>query len=141
MEHEHVLAGLVRKRQEVAGELEAVYGRIAALTESLRSLDGAIRLFAPETALEEIAPRVPRYTAQPGEVSRPIREALREAAKPLTAHELTLKVMEARCMDTQDRAAVTLMQKRVVASLRNLQIGGAVQSHKEPGSHLKWELA
>ena len=63
-----ILAGLIRKRQEIAGELETAYGRVAALTDSLRSLDDTIRLFGPETQLEEIAPKQRRYVAQPGEI-------------------------------------------------------------------------
>src|SRR3954471_20917141 len=121
-----VLSGLIRKRQEIAGELETAYGRIAALTESLRSLDGAIRLFGPETHLDEIAPKQRRYVAQPGEISRAIRETLRDAGKPLTARDIALGVMAARGMDPSDAAMLGTMQKRVMASLRNLQLGGSV---------------
>ena len=140
MENQNVLFGLIRKRQEVAGELETAYGRIAALTAALSSLDGTIRLFAPETALDEIAPRQPRYAAQPGEVSRAIRNALREAGQPLTVRDITASVMAARQMDVQNRTLFLATQKRVLASLRNLQLGGSVQSHREPGSHLRWGL-
>ena len=136
-----VLSGLIRKRQEVAGELEAAYGRISALTVALSNLDGAIRLFAPETALEEIAPRQVRYAAQPGEISRKIREALRDAEQPLTVRDITIHVMAARHMNPEDRGAFLMMQKRVMASLRNMQLSGAVQSHREPGSHLRWALS
>ena len=133
-----VLSGLIRKRQEVAGELEAAYGCISALTVALSNLDGAIRLFAPETALKEIAPKQVRYAAQPGEISRKIREVLREAGEPLTARDITLQVMVARHMNLEDRGAFLMMQKRVMASLRNMQLGGAIQSRREPGSHLRW---
>src|SRR3954469_7290742 len=120
----HVLAGLIHKRQEIAGELEMAYGRIAALTDTLRSLDSTIRLFGPETQLEEIAPKQRRYVAQPGEISRAIRETLRDAGKPLTARDIALGVMAARGMDPSDAALLGTMQKRVMASLRNLQLGG-----------------
>ena len=136
-----VLSGLIRKRQEVAGELEAAYGRISALTVALSNLDGAIHLFAPETALEEIAPKQVRYAAQPGEISRKIREALREAGQPLTVRDITMHVMVARHMNPEDRGAFLMMQKRIMASLRNMQLGGAVQSRREPGSHLRWALS
>lgn len=138
--HNPVLAGLIRKRQELTGELETAYGRIAALTETLRALDQTIRLFDPGTALDEIAPKQRRYVAQPGEISRAIRETLRDAGKPLTVREITLGLMETRQMETSDTALFGTMQKRVTASLRNLQLGGGVQSHREAGSHLRWGL-
>jgi hypothetical protein len=136
-----ILAGLIRKRQEIAGELETAYGRVAALTDNLRSLDDTIRLFGPETHLDEIAPKQRRYVAQPGEISRAIRETLRDAGKPLTVRDITLGVMATRGMDPHDAALFGTMQKRVMASLRNLRLGDSVRSHREAGSHLRWNLA
>ena len=76
-----VLSGLIRKRAELAGELEALHARIPALVAALNSVDTIIRLFSPDLPLEEIAPKRtrPRHAARPGQISRVITSALREA--------------------------------------------------------------
>ena len=43
MENEHVLVGLIRKRAEIAGELEALEARVADMFASLK---GWTRLYA-----------------------------------------------------------------------------------------------
>ncbi len=137
-----VLSGLVRKRAELAGELEALHARIPALVAALNSVDATIRLFSPDLPLEEIAPKRarPRHAARPGQISRVVTSALREAGQPLTTHDLTLRVMEARQLNAADRNLFLTMQKRVLASLRNLRIGETVRSDREAGSNLRWRL-
>ena len=77
MENEHLLAGLARKRAEIAGELEALQDRVADLFATLEGLDTAIRLFAPDAELDGIAPRRPptRLAALPGQTSRVVVDA------------------------------------------------------------------
>ncbi len=137
-----VLSGLIRKRAELAGELEAMHARIPALVAVLNSVDATIRLFSPDLPLEEIAPKRarPRHAARPGQISRIITSALREAGQPLTTHDLTLRVMEARQLNATDRNLFLTMQKRVLASLRNLRMGETVRSDREVGSNLRWRL-
>ena len=55
-----VLSGLIRKRAELAGELEAVHARIPVLVAALNSVDATIRLFSPDLPLDETAPKRPR---------------------------------------------------------------------------------
>ena len=137
-----VLSGLIRKRAELAGELEAVHARIPVLVAALNSVDATIRLFSPDLPLDETAPKRPRprHAARPGQISRVITSALREARQPLTTHDLTLRVMEARQLNAADRNLFLTMQKRVLASLRNLQMGETVRSDREAGSNLRWQL-
>lgn len=137
-----MLAGLIRKRAEIAGELEALQARVAAMFASLDGLDSTIRLFAPDAELDGIAPRRPpaRLAALPGQTSRVVVDALREAAEPLTTHALTSLVMASRGLDAEDRALFLLMQKRVLSSLRNLRMRGQVRSDKRSGSNLRWEI-
>lgn len=136
-----VLFGLIRKRAELAGELEALQARIPGLVAALNSLDATVRLFSPDLPLDEITPKraTPRYAAMPGQISRVIANALREAGQPLTTHGLTLCVMASRQLDAKDRNLFLLMQKRVLASLRSLRTGEIVRSDREAGSNLRWQ--
>jgi len=54
MENEHVLAGLVRKRAEIAGQLEVAQTQVRQLIIDVDNVDATIRLFAPDMDLEEI---------------------------------------------------------------------------------------
>lgn len=137
-----VVSGLIRKRAELAGELEALHARIPALVAALNSVDATIRLFSPDLPLDEIAPKRarPRQAARPGQISRVIAPALREAGQPLTTQDLTLRVMEAHQLNVTDRNLFLTMQKRVLSSLRNLRMGETVRSDREAGGNLRWQL-
>ena len=60
-----VLSGLIRKRAEVAGGLEAAQQRVRQLIIDIDNVDATIRLFAPDIDLEEIRPKPlpPRHAA------------------------------------------------------------------------------
>jgi hypothetical protein len=142
MANENVLSGLIRKRAELAGELEALQARVQELFAGLDSLDTTIRLFSPDAEPDAIQPKRPatRYAALPGQTSRAVVDTLREAARPLTTRDLTLHVMAARGLDGEDHNLFLTMQKRVLASLRNLRMREAVRSDRRSGSNLRWVL-
>ncbi|MBV9814027.1 MAG: hypothetical protein JO326_14860 [Acetobacteraceae bacterium] len=143
MEHEHVVSGLLRKRAELAGELEALQARAGELIASLDGLDTAIRLFAPDAELDAVGPKRPAvlHAAMPGQTSRAVLEALRDAAQPFTTRELTLHAMAGRGLDADDHALFLTVQKRALASLRNLRMRGLVCSDRQAGHNLRWALA
>ncbi len=57
MEHTHALSGLIRKRAELAEELEPLQRRVHELCAALDCLDTTIRLFSPDAALDKIRPK------------------------------------------------------------------------------------
>ena len=142
MDHEHVIHGLRRKRAEIAGRLEVAHAQIARLAVDLASIDATIRMFAPHAELDEISPRKPPApgAAQPGEISRIVLAALRDAQGALSARDVTLAVMAARGMPVADTRLFEAMQKRVLACLRNLRIRGSVEGRKEQGKVMAWGL-
>ena len=142
MENEHVLSGLIRKRAEIAGQLEAAQMQVRQLIIDVDNVDATIRLFAPDIDLEEIRPKPvpPRHTAFHGEVSRLVLEVLRDTAGPLTTKDLTRRVMEARSLNLADPRLVVTVGKRVGASLRNLRARGMVRSDAKQGGVTIWRL-
>jgi hypothetical protein len=143
MENEHVLGGLIRKRAEIAGQLEHAQTVVRQLIIDIDNVDATIRLFAPDIDLEEIRPKPipPRHTAFHGEISRMILSTLRETQMALTTRDIVLRVMAARSLNIGDPRLSRTVQKRVGASLRNLRAKGHVQSASGKGSNLKWGLA
>ncbi|MEO9188545.1 MAG: hypothetical protein ABI224_00865 [Acetobacteraceae bacterium] len=143
MENEHTISGLIRKRAEIAGELEAAQMQVRQLVINLDSLDATIRLFAPDIDLEEIRPKPvpPRHTAFHGEVSRIIRDVLRETGEALTTKDITFRVMAQRGLNIADPRLSRTVLKRVGASLRNLRTRGGVTGERREGRRdLVWRL-
>jgi hypothetical protein len=72
MENEHVLAGLTKKRAEIAGQIEHAQQALRKLVTDLDSIDAAIRLFDPQADIQAIKPRQypPRHAAFRGEMMR-----------------------------------------------------------------------
>jgi hypothetical protein len=143
MANENVLSGLMGKRGEITGELEALQARANDLLTALAGLDATIRLFAPDVDLETVGfKRATTYlAATPGHTSRIVLDTLRAAPEPLTSRDLTLLVMKERGLSASDHNLLLTMQRRVLSALRNLQIRGRVQSDKRSGSNLRWRLA
>src|ERR1700726_3581016 len=103
MKNEHVISGLIAKRAELAGRIEAAQAELRQMLIDLDSLDATIRLFDPEIDLVEIKPQPARNQAFRGEVSRIVLGTLRKAGKPLPTYEIALHVMASRGLNTVDK--------------------------------------
>mgnify|MGYP000853906480 CR=1 FL=1 len=137
------LGGLVRKRAELAGEIEAVQERLTELVRQLEALDATIRIFDADYQIEAIKPkarRPPDNWAKRGEMTRIILNILRQAAQPLTTRDIALQLMTERALDVGDASLVRLMVKRCGVALRGQRDSGAVRSAEGPGMQLVWSI-
>ena len=75
----HVVSALIRKRAEIAGQIEHAQTSLRQFIIDLDNLDATLSLFAPDIDLEEIRPKPlpPRNQAFRGEVLRLLLAALR----------------------------------------------------------------
>lgn len=142
MAETHVVSALIRKRAEIAGQIEHTQSSLRQLIIDLDNLDATIRLFKPDIDLEEIKPKPlpPRHQAYKGEISRIVLETLRQSEKPLTAQEIAQHVMAARGLNTADKRLVRLIGKRVGACLRHHRERGVLESQGGGGALLLWTL-
>lgn len=140
MAETHVVSALIRKRAEIAGQIEQTQSDLRQLIIDLDNLDATIRLFKPDIDLEEIKPKPlpPRHHAYKGEISRIVLEKLRQAPEPLTAQQLAQHVMAERGLNTADKHLVRLLGKRVGACLRHWRDKGVVHSKMGTGQLLIW---
>lgn len=138
----NTVSGLIRKRKQIAAEIEDAQLRLRQRIIDLDNLDATIRLFVPDIDLEEIRPNPlpPRHSAYKGEMSRIILGAIRNASHPMTSREITYHVMAERGLNVHDKRLVHLMQKRVGAALKHWRERGTLTSRKGPGSFLLWEI-
>ena len=116
-----VLSGLLRKRQEIAAEIETLEGRVHGLVLDIDAVDLTIRLFSPGLDVETIGVRLTprRHGLQPGDTSMLVLSLLRENG-PMSQRQIALKVMEHRGLSVADRVLYGVLRNRVGASLRGL---------------------
>ncbi len=143
MAESHVVTALIRKRAEIAGQIEHTQTQLRQLVIDLDNLDATLRLFKPDIDLDEIRPKPlpPRHHAFKGEVSRIVLSALRQSDRPLTTHDLAQHVMAGRGLNTADKRLVKVVGKRVGACLRHHRNKGLLRSSDRLGQHIVWEIA
>ena len=138
-----VLAGLAKRRAELAGEAEALRVRLAQIATDTGHLDAVIRQFDPDYDLGSIRPKRPRVqdAAGRGDMSRFIMKVLREATEPVATHEVVRQLMKERGQDTEDRRLVKLARKRVGMAFSRHKMAGTVRAIQGAGLLTLWEVA
>lgn len=142
-DHPNLLNGLVAKRAEIAGLIEANQQQLRKLIVDLDAIEATIRVFDPDIDMMAIHPRPvpPRHAAFKGEVTRIVFKALREAKQPLTSRDIAKTLMRERGLNVDDKDVVVLMTKRVGACLKTQKNKGYVRSLDLEGSTLLgWQM-
>ena len=139
---DYVVAGLVKRRAELAGEAEAIRARLARIAADLGYLDATIRLFDPESEISGIRARRPRRpgVAGRGEMARLVLGALRDAPGPMTTTGVVERVMAARDMEAGDARPRRAAAKRVGTALGRQRENGAVRPSSSAGRIVLWEI-
>jgi len=141
---DYVVTGLVKRRAELAGQIEATHDTLRKMVADLESLDATIRQFVPDYQVEAIRPkafRPPKDWANRGQMSRIVLSILRQASEPLTSRDVAVELLITRAMDRSDTKLLRLMTKRVGVALRTQRENGAVRSDQGPGQFVLWEVA
>ncbi len=139
----HVITALVRKRAELAGEIEATHERLRQMLADLENVDATLVLFDADYQVEAISPkafRPPSDWSNRGEMTRMVLSILRQAAEPLTTRDIALKMLVERALDKSDRKLLRLMTKRVSTALRDQRHKGTVVSEEGPGQYNLWQI-
>jgi hypothetical protein len=98
---DYVIAGLVKRRAELTGEIERTYESLRRMVADLESLDATILQFDPSFQIEAIKPkafRPPKDWANRGEMTRIVLSILRQAAEPMTTRDIALELLVARAL-------------------------------------------
>jgi hypothetical protein len=138
-----VTHGLIDKRAEIVGKIEAHRDQLAQLMADLDSLDRAIRIFEPDIDLVELPtkPVPPPNAAFRGEVQRFLLHTLRVSETALTTHELAEAIMVQRGLNVADLALRKQISQRTGHSLGSLRKRGFLTAEKANGGGLlRWQL-
>jgi hypothetical protein len=97
MADEYVVNGLVKRRAELAGDIENTQKRLGELIVDLEKLDAVILQFDPSYEIASISPkawRPPQHWSKRGEMSRVVLGVLRQATEPLTTREIAMGLID-----------------------------------------------
>jgi hypothetical protein len=103
---DYVLTGLVKRRAELAGEIEATHARLRKMIDDLEKLDSVILQFDPQHDVEGIKPkafRPPEDWAHRGEMTRTVLSILRQSVEPMTTRDIALEMLVTRALNIQDQ--------------------------------------
>ena len=120
MAEPHVISALSNKRAELAGIVSQLERQLAQQQANLAHLDATMRLFNPNIQPHRIRPKQPRARSvwfRPGECLRLIYDALREAAQPMTTHQLAERIIRVKALPIADDRQRALVQKTILGSL------------------------
>ncbi len=136
-----VVNGLVEKRAELAGEIKSAEQNLQVMRESLSHLDATIRLLAPDVELSRVSTKR-RYRKNSlfgrGELSRAVRESLRDAHEPLSGRDIALAILEQRGLE-HDAAAIKDACIGVSRTLCNMEAAGQAWKADTSGKSALWE--
>lgn len=139
-----VLSGLVKRRAQLAGDIEKAHESLRRMVIDLENLDATILQFEPNFRVEAIKPkafRPPKDWSNRGEMTRICLSILRQAAEPLTCRDVALQLLTERALNREDQKLLRLMTKRVGVALRLQKQKGIVRSAQGPGQYMLWELS
>ncbi len=140
---DYVLTGLVKRRAEIAGEIDATQDKLRALIRDLEHIDATLKIFDPDIQIQAIKPktfRPPEDWSHRGQMTRLILNVLRQASEPLTTRDIAVQIMSERALDQDDKKLVRLMAKRCGVALRGLRDKGRAKCAQGPGQFMLWEM-
>jgi hypothetical protein len=122
---DHAISRLIAKRAEIAGMVAELEEELNQCRADLTHIDGALRLLSADIDPETIPPRERRYKRTHyfanNELSRSCMDMLRQAAgEPLTAEEITLRIMTAKGLDARDARLRATARVQIGAVLKRL---------------------
>ena len=139
---DYVVAGLTKRRAELAGEAERLRTSLADVERDLFHLDAVILQLDPGFTVSGIKPKRSRATVctARGEASRFVLGALRGSAEPMTTAAIRAQWMARMKMDAQSRDMVRLATRVIGKALARQKRRGVVQGEPGLGRLVVWEL-
>ena len=131
---------LERLHAELGGKILDNKKEAERLASDMKHVEAVLKMLDPDYSVTPIAVRrrKPNPWFKRGTVYRCAIDALRDADKPLTAREITWRMLLAKGVTKPDTKAARDLQGAVLASLRN-HAGRAVETVGE-GQPAKWRL-
>jgi hypothetical protein len=140
---DHVVSGLIAKRAELAGIIDALQRQLDQYRADLTHIDGVLRVLASDLDPETIRPkrtyRRNRYFAR-NELSRLCLGVLRTAAgQPLSTDDIAGRVVAVKGFDAGDAILRAAIREQVGSTVKRLHREGTIENIGA-GRSSKWKL-
>ena len=142
MAESHVVTGLVTKRAELAGRIEAARRELEQLEANVGHLDGAIKLFAPDYKLAGIRAKPPRRRNRffiQGECQRLMLEIFRDGAQPLSAVRLAEALAQRKGLEPSP-GVLEAVRKSALGAVKRLAGKGVIVAAGGDDTGRLWRL-
>lgn len=130
--YDQTLSGLLRKRAELAGEVESHRAAWEAACASLEAIDRAVLVFSPGLTAADLPERRRAPIAADGTTAlqRFLLDLLRRSGGSVRTLQAASAMAAERGVDDRDRVAMTLLRKRVADSFYRLRKKGVVTGER-----------
>jgi hypothetical protein len=140
---DHVVAGLIEKRRELAGIIDELQRQLDQHRADLTHIDGVLRVLAtdfnPETIRPKRAYRRNRYFAR-NELSRLCLGVLRTAVgEPLSTGDIAGRVIATKGFDVGDAILRAAIRDQVCSAVNRLRRNGLIEN-VGAGRASKWRI-
>jgi len=143
MAESHVVSALVKKRSELAGEIEHYEKIIKECRENLTSIDKTIHIFDDSIDLRNIKSRkvIKKGYFSNGEATKLILDILRTSANPIKTSDLVDILADKKSLSFSNNKERYSFSKNVSVALNNIWKRGLIeQIAKESGTAI-WDIA
>ena len=125
-----IIHGLVEKHSEISGVVADLEELTRQARASLAHIDAVIRLLDPDADIDSIKPKRPANRRSGlfgnGEISRRIREAIRDAVGPIAAEDVVRQAMIDKGLSPDDKMARQGLIRSFLWALHRMHVSGTV---------------
>lgn len=128
MSESHVVSGLVAKRSDLAGQIDAHKSELVRLQSAVAHLDYTIKLFAPEYDLRTIKGKRTNTRNQyflSSEAPRIALDVMRETNQAMSSRELVEAILDRKGIEAT-ATVIAQVQRNIIGILRRLEKRGVV---------------
>lgn len=140
MEYDHTISGLLRKRDEMMGEMQAHREAMGALHNDIEAIDRVLGAMGYVGDLEA-------RTGRPNRLVIFYRNELRQwllrelrGGEALSSRDLAERICSAEGKDIHDKRMICDVTRRVSKALRLLRDRGVVVGEKDKGRRFVWRM-
>jgi hypothetical protein len=145
MSESHVVSGLVAKRSELSGQIDAHRSELVRLQSAVAHLDYTIKLFAPEYDLRTIKGKRTNTRNQyflSSEAQRITLDVMRETGRAMSSREIVEAVLDRKGIEATV-SVIAHVQKNIIGILHRLEKRDIVVTSADEGSgrnSTRWQL-